>query len=101
MLRALPLLDGRRARGRGRNACRSSVQPVFEAVACDTTYAAQHFATRLRADGLKALFVGVPLGACRLRERTNPELSRMAPVTQRAERRGRTVPEDIDRFFPR
>jgi hypothetical protein len=105
VLRALPLLDGpARFVDVAVNACRSSVQPVFEAVACDTGYAAQRFEDAAFAQMvLKALFVGVPLERVQgLRARTNPELSRMAHGYA-SERRaaGRTVPEDIDRFFPR
>ncbi|MEJ7728038.1 MAG: EboA domain-containing protein [Polyangiaceae bacterium] len=105
VLHALPLLDEpARFVDVAVNACRSSVQPVFEAVACDTPYAAQRFGDAAFAQMvLKALFVGIPLERVQgLRERTNPELSRMAHGYA-SERRaaGRTVPEDIDRFFPR
>ena len=85
------------------NAVRSSVQPIFEAVACDTGFAAEHFADGAFAQlVLKALFVGVPLGRVQgVRARTTPELSRMAHGYA-SERRaaGRSVPEDIATFFP-
>jgi hypothetical protein len=105
VLRALPLLDdAARFVDVAVGACRSSVQPVFEAVACDTGYAAQRFEDAPFAQMvLKALFVGVPLERVQgLAERTTAELARMAHGYA-SERRaaGRTVPEDIDRFFPR
>lgn len=104
VLRALPLLEGpERFVEVAVNAVRSSVQPIFEAVACDTGFAAQHFSDAAFAQMvLKALFVGVPLGRVQgVRARTTPELSRMAHGYA-SERRaaGRSVPEDIAAFFP-
>jgi len=80
------------------DACRSSVQPIFEAVACENPYPAQFFPERnFNQMILKALFNGVSLGrVVGLADRLNPELSRMA-TDYEAERRaaGRSIPEDI------
>jgi hypothetical protein len=80
------------------DACRSSVQPIFEAVACENPYPAQFFPERnFNQMILKALFNGVSLRrVAGLAGRLNPELSRMA-TDYEAERRaaGRTIPADI------
>jgi hypothetical protein len=80
------------------DACRTSIQPVFEAVACENPYPAQYFPDRnFNQLVLKAMFNGVSLARIvGLHGRLNPELSRMA-LDYAAERRaaGRPVPEDI------
>lgn len=81
------------------DACRSSVQPIFDAVACENPYPAQFFPERnFNQLILKALFNGVALArVVGLAGRLNPELSRMA-ADYAAERRaaGRSIPNDID-----
>ena len=84
------------------NACRTSVQTVFEAIACENPYPERHFPdASFNQMVLKSLFVGTPLERIRgLAARTTDELRRMAQGYA-SERRaaGRSVPEDIDRFL--
>lgn len=81
------------------DACRSSVQTVFEAVACDNRFPAAHFADPVfNQMVLKAVFTGAPLArVAGLADRVTPELRRMA-ADFRAERlaAGRPVPPDLD-----
>ncbi len=81
------------------DACRTSIQPLFEAIACDNPYPAGHFPElNFNQMVLKALFNGVALSRIvGLQGRLNPEMSRMAG-DYAAERRaaGRAVPADID-----
>lgn len=103
VVRALPLLpDPARFVDVAVNACRTSVDPVFEGIAADNPYPSAHFPDlAFRQMVLKALFVGVPLErVIGLSERTTPELERMAH-DYASERRaaGRAVPADIERFF--
>lgn len=81
------------------DACRSSVQPVFEAIACDNRFPATHFAEPVfNQMVLKAVFTGVPLArVVGLAERITAGLRRMA-ADFRDERQssGRTVPPDLD-----
>ena len=80
-------------------ACRSSIEPLFEAVACENPYPALHFPElNFNQMVLKALFIGVPLRRIvGLEARRTPELARMA-ADYEAERRaaGRSVPADVD-----
>lgn len=80
------------------DACRSSIQPIFEAVACENPYPARFFPERnFNQLILKALFNGVALSrVVGLSGRLNPELARMA-TDYAAERRaaGRPIPTDI------
>lgn len=100
ILQVLPLLP---APGRfaalAADACRSSVQTVFEAVACDNRFPAAHFADlAFNQMVLKAVFTGAPLArVAGLAGRVTPELRRMA-ADFRAERlaAGRPVPADLD-----
>jgi hypothetical protein len=79
------------------DACRTNVEGVFRAIACDNAYPAAHFTDAAFAQlVLKALFTGAPLArVVGLAERTTPELVRMVQAYA-SERRaaGRTVPED-------
>ncbi|MGH7265485.1 MAG: EboA domain-containing protein, partial [Candidatus Rokuibacteriota bacterium] len=78
--------------------CRTSIQPLFEAIACENPYPAAHFPEpSFNQMVLKALFVGVPLARIvGLRGRITGELRRMA-ADYASERRaaGRPVPSDI------
>jgi hypothetical protein len=80
------------------DACRSSISPIFEAVACENPYPSRCFPERnFNQMVLKALFSGVALSrVVGLEKRLNPELTRMAS-DYAAERRaaGRSVPADI------
>jgi hypothetical protein len=82
-------------------ACRTNVQPLFEAIACENPYPAAHFAPAgFNQMVLKALFVGVALDrVVGLAERDTPELRRMA-ADYASERRaaGRAVPADVERL---
>ncbi len=83
------------------DACRTSTQPVFEAIACENPYPAAHFPEpSFNQMVLKAVFTGVPLARILdLERRRTPELARMA-ADYAAERRaaGRAVPADLARL---
>jgi hypothetical protein len=79
------------------DACRTNIEGVFRAIACDNAYPAAQFSDPAFAQlVLKALFTGAPLARLvGLAERTTPELVRMVEAYA-SERRaaGRAVPED-------
>ncbi|OFW15832.1 MAG: hypothetical protein A3F69_00080 [Acidobacteria bacterium RIFCSPLOWO2_12_FULL_66_10] len=98
-LRAVSLLsDPDRFMAVAIDACRTNIVPLFESIACENPYPAQHFPERnFNQLVLKALFNSVPLARIvGLDTRRNPELARMAG-DYAAERRaaGRSVPADI------
>ncbi|KAA0589145.1 hypothetical protein J2848_005104 [Azospirillum lipoferum] len=100
ILQSLMLLpDPARFADLAADACRSSVQPVFEAIACDNRFPATHFAEPVfNQMVLKAVFTGAPLArVAGLAERASAGLRRMA-ADFRDERRasGRPVPADLD-----
>lgn len=102
VLRALPLLpQAERFLPIGVEACRTNIQPIFEAIACQNPYPAVYFPElNFNQMVLKALFTGVPLARILgLERRITPELTRMAG-DYASERRaaGRSVPADI-RYF--
>lgn len=102
VLRALPVLpEADWTVEIGVDACRSSVQPIFEAVACENPFPASRFPDpNFNQMVLKALFTDVRLArVVGLDARVTPELRRMASAYA-SERRaaGRSVPEDIDRL---
>ena len=80
------------------DACRSSTQPVFEAIACENPYPAAYFPeASFNQMALKAVFTGVALARILgLASRRTPELARMA-ADYADERRaaGRPVPSDL------
>jgi hypothetical protein len=99
ILRALPRLrDPARFLALAIEACRTSVVPVFEAIACDNRFPTTHFPdANFNQMVLKAVFVGVPLArVVGLQTRLSPDLSRMAR-DYAAERRaaGRAIPDDL------
>ncbi|MBD0305938.1 MAG: EboA domain-containing protein [Nitrospiraceae bacterium] len=103
VLRALPFLpEGGRFIPMAVDACRSHIQPVFEAVACENPYPAGHFPEpSFNQMVLKALFTGVALNrVIGLDARITPELTRMAK-DYASERRaaGRSVPADLERLI--
>jgi len=79
------------------DACRTNVQSVFEAIACDNAYPARHFPdAAFNQLVLKALFIGAPVGRIALLgSRTTDELVRMVEAYA-SERRaaGRPIPDD-------
>jgi transposase len=79
------------------DACRTNVDGVFRAIACDNAFPAAQLADAAFAQlVLKALFTGAPLArVVGLAARTTPELVRMVEAYA-SERRaaGRPVPED-------
>ncbi len=100
LLRTLPLLpEAERFVEIAVEACRTHVQDVFEAIACENPFAQRHFSdASFNQLVLKALFVGVPLERILgWRERNNAELRRMV-TDYAAERRaaGRAVPDGVD-----
>ena len=80
------------------DACRTSIVPLFEAIACENVFPAEHFPDRnFNQMVLKALFNEIAVTRIvGLNSRLNPELSRMAS-DYADERRaaGRSVPPDI------
>jgi hypothetical protein len=80
-------------------ACRTSIETVFRAIACDNPYPAAHFADlAFNQMVLKAVFVGAPVArVVGLEHRATPELARMA-TDYAAERTAahRVVPADVD-----
>jgi hypothetical protein len=80
------------------DACRSHVQQVFEAIACENPYPARHFPEHnFNQMVLKSFFTGTPVQRIEgLATRRSPELARMAEAYA-SERRaaGRTVPADL------
>jgi hypothetical protein len=80
------------------DACRTSILPLFEAVACENPYPSQHFPERnFNQLVLKALFNGVSLSRIvGLSGRLNAELTRMAgDYADERRAAGRAVPADI------
>lgn len=65
---------------RAAEGCRTNIVPVFESVACDSPYPAQHFdEVAFRQLAIKAVFIGAPLWRVHgLDDRLDPELARMA-----------------------
>ena len=100
VLRTLSLLpEPRRFLSIGIEACRSSVQPVFEAIACENPYPAQHFPQHaFNQMVLKAVFTGVAVGRISgLESRLDRDLARMAAdYAQERRAAGRPVPPDLD-----
>jgi hypothetical protein len=99
VLRALPLLpEPSRFIALGVEACRTSVEDVFRAIACDNPFPARHFPpASFNQMVLKAIFNRISIsGIVGLEGRVTPELLRMAN-DYAAERRaaGRAVPDDI------
>jgi hypothetical protein len=97
VLRALPLLRGADLfLPLAIDACRSHIQPLFEAIACENPYPARYFPDlNWNQLVLKALFIGVPLERLwALPERVTPELIRMADdyVSERRAA-GRSLPD--------
>jgi hypothetical protein len=80
------------------DACRSNVETVFHAIACDNDFPARHFpAHAFHQMVLKALFIAAPVARIAgLAERTSDELVRMveAYVSERAAA-GRAIPADV------
>jgi hypothetical protein len=102
VLKALPLLpDSERLIAVGVDACRTNIQPLFEAIACENPYPAARFSDlNFNQMVLKALFLGVAVDRIvGLDGRLTPELARMA-ADYASERRaaGRSVPSDIARL---
>ena len=80
-MRALPLLpDAGRFLAIALDACRTSTQPIFEAVACENPYPGAHFpADAFNQMVLKAVFTEVALvRILGLERRITPDLVRMA-----------------------
>lgn len=79
-------------------ACRTHVQDVFEAIACDNPYAAAHFPDlNFQQLVMKALFTQAPLTrVLGWRERVTSELQRMArDFADERSAAGRDVPTDV------
>jgi len=103
VLRALPLLPAHaRFVALAVDACRTSVQPVFEAIAAENPLPAERFAdASFNQMVLKAVFTGLGLGRIiGLDARRTPQLARMA-ADYASERRaaGRPVPADLARLI--
>jgi len=99
VLRSLPLLPRpERFLALAVGACRTSVQPIFEAIACENPYPAAFFPElNFNQMVLKALFIEVALERILgLERRITPDLRRMAKdyASERAAA-GRSIPRDI------
>lgn len=79
-------------------ACRSNVETVFSAIACENAYASVYFSDEsFNQMVMKTVFIGLPLErVAGLTERVNDELVRMSK-NYASERRaaGRPVPQDL------
>jgi hypothetical protein len=85
-----------------RSAVRSSVQAVFEAVACHNPYPADHFdADAFNHMVVKCVFSGVPIATVvGLDERRNDELVRMMrDLVSERHAAGRAVPDAVHRWI--
>src|SRR5262245_40258587 len=88
--------------GRAREAVRSSVQPVFEAVACFNPYPADWFdEVAFNLMVVKCVFSGVPIGAIvGLDARRNDNRVRMLrDLVSERHAAGRTVPDAVHRWI--
>jgi hypothetical protein len=99
ILRALPLLPEPALHlPLAIDACRTSVQPVFEAIACENPFPAEHFPElNFNQLVLKAVFIEVALKRIvGLDSRLSAELGRMAKdYAQERTAAGRSVPADL------
>ncbi|MDQ6733733.1 MAG: EboA domain-containing protein [Nitrospirota bacterium] len=99
ILRALPLLPGaKRFLILAFEACRSHLQPLFEAIACDNPYPSVYFPDRPMSHMvLKALSLGTALDRIvGLERRMTPDLARMAAAYVSEQRAaGRSIPADV------
>jgi hypothetical protein len=102
VLRALPLLPKpERFLKVAIESCRANVLPVFEAIACENPFPADHFPEQsFNQLVLKALFLEVKLErVLGLSKRLTPELWRMAEDYRRERAAaGRSIPPDLDRL---
>lgn len=102
VLRALPLLPAaERFLALAVDACRTHIQPLFEAIACESPYPARYFPElNFNQLVLKALFTGVALDRILgLEGRMTPELRRMAAdYASERQAAGRSIPADISRL---
>jgi hypothetical protein len=88
--------------GRAREAVRSSVQPVLEAIACQNPYPADHFdEAAYNQMVVKCVFSGVPIGTIiGLDERRNDDLLRMVrDLVSERHAAGRVVPEWVHHWI--
>ena len=99
LLRTLPLLpEPDSFLSTAVEACRSNVQPVFEAIACENSYPSRHFPElNFNQIVMKAIFIGIPLQRIEgLPARLAPVLVRMAgDYVQERTAAGRPVPDDV------
>lgn len=99
LLRTLPLLpEPSRFLSTAIEACRTNVQTVFEAIACENPYPVRFFPElHFNQMVMKAMFVGVALRRIvGLSTRVTPMLMNMAEdYKQERAAAGRSVPEDI------
>jgi hypothetical protein len=99
LLHTLPLLpEPDRFLSTAVEACRSNVQTIFEAIACENPYPVRHFPElSFNQMVMKAIFIGIPLPRIAgLLTRVAPALVRMAKdYAQERMAAGRPVPDDI------
>jgi hypothetical protein len=99
LLRTLSLLpEPDRVLSTAVEACRTNVQTVFEAIACENLYPVRHFPElNFNQMVMKAIFIGVPLRRIvGLPARMTPALVRMAQdYAQERTAAGRPVSDDI------
>ncbi len=95
---------GRLLHDRAREGVRSSIGPVFAAIACHNPYPFDYFDDAAwNQMVVKCVFVGAPLDAIvGLRERRNPEVVQMLrDLVAERHAAGRTVPEAVHAYIER
>lgn len=88
--------------GRAREAARSSVQPIFEAIACQNPYPADCFdMAAFNQMVVKCVFSGVPIATIvSLEERRNDDLVHMLrDLISERHAAGRAVPDSVHRWI--
>jgi len=93
---------GKRLLGRAREGVRSSIAPLFEAVACRNPYPRDHFDNEAwNQMVVKCVFGGTPIGAIvGLHERRNADLLAMLrDLASERHAAGRVLPKDVHDFI--
>ncbi|HJU05644.1 MAG TPA: EboA domain-containing protein [Nitrospiraceae bacterium] len=102
ILRALPFLPhGDRFLALALEACRSHVLPIFEAIACENRYPAEHLpGQNFNQMVLRALFTETAISRIvGLEKRITPELMQMArDYASERQAAGRSIPPDVRRL---
>jgi hypothetical protein len=87
---------------RAREAVRSSITPIFEAIACHNPYPYDHFGeSAWNQMVVKCVFSGLPIESIvGLRERRNPDLVGMLrDLVSERQAAGRALPDAVHRYI--